>query len=87
MSLTGDSLNPVATRDFLEVRGSLGGVGRASRAMEPEAVRYARSRAHVSDSAADFLDELVVVARATGTCVVKAERQRGRNRTPEGSGA
>jgi 3-aminobutyryl-CoA ammonia-lyase len=80
-------LEPVAAGDFLEVRGSVAAVGRTSRKMEFEVVRYARARPDVSDSAADLLDEPVVVARATGTCVVKAERQRGRNRAPEGSGA
>jgi 3-aminobutyryl-CoA ammonia-lyase len=70
-------LAPVRAGDFVEVRGSIVRAGRTSREMQFEAVRYAVARPDVSDSAADLLDEPEPVARATGTCVVKQERQRG----------
>ena len=34
------------------------------------------ARADISDSAADVLEEPVIIGRAVGTTVVKAERQR-----------
>lgn len=70
-------LAPVHAGDFLEVRGEIVRKGRTSREMSFEVVRYAVVRPDVSDSAADILDEPEPVARATGTCVVKQDRQRG----------
>jgi 3-aminobutyryl-CoA ammonia-lyase len=67
----------VRAGDFLEVRGSIIRAGQTSREMSFEAVRYAVARPDVSDSAADLVDEPEPVARATGTCVVKKDRQRG----------
>ena len=77
-------LAPVFAGDFVEVKGIIVAAGQSSRKMEFEVLRYAGARHDVSDSAADLLDDPEVVARATGTCVVKKERQR---RNPEGSGA
>jgi 3-aminobutyryl-CoA ammonia-lyase len=76
-------LAPVRAGDFLEVHGVIVAAGQSSRKMEFEVLRYAGPRTDVSDSAADLLDEPEVVARATGTCVVKKDRQR----STEGSGA
>ncbi len=70
-------LAPVRAGDFVEVRGRIAKIGHTSREMQFEAVRYAVARPDVSDSAADILDEPEPVARATGTCVVKQDRQRG----------
>lgn len=70
-------LAPVSAGDFVEVRGSIVRKGRTSREMQFEVVRYAVGRPDVSESAADILDEPEPVARATGTCVVKQDRQRG----------
>jgi 3-aminobutyryl-CoA ammonia-lyase len=69
-------LAPVVAGDFLEVRGEVVRVGRTSREMSFEVVRYARARPGESDSAADIVDPPEVVARAVGTCVVPAARQR-----------
>lgn len=69
-------LAPLHAGDFVEVRGEIVRAGHTSREMVFELVRYAGARTEVSDSAADLLDEVEVVARARGTCVVKAERQR-----------
>ncbi len=69
-------LAPVSAGDFVEIRGSIIRSGRTSREMSFEAVRYAVARPDVSDSAAYILGEPESVARATGTCVVKKDRQR-----------
>lgn len=69
-------LNPVFAGDFIEVRGRITRLGDTSRDMEFEVFRYARGQPEVSDSAADMLDEPERIARATGTCVVKKDKQR-----------
>ncbi|HEV2756141.1 MAG TPA: hotdog domain-containing protein [Actinomycetota bacterium] len=70
-------LAPARAGDFVEVRGSIIRAGQTSREMSFEVVRYAVARPDVSDSAADLLADPEPVARATGTCVVKQDRQRG----------
>jgi 3-aminobutyryl-CoA ammonia-lyase len=81
-------LMPVYAGDFVEVRGAIVRSGATSREISFEVLRYARQRPDVSDSAADLLDEPESVARATGTCVVKRDRQRRSAGTPgEGSGS
>ena len=72
-------LQPLFAGDFVEVRGRIVGRGNTSRAMEFEVFRYARLRPDVSDSAADLATEPEPVARATGTCVVRKDRQRSSN--------
>ena len=69
-------LAPAYAGDFIEVTGEITRVGKSSREMTLQAIRYARQRPDVSDSAADVLDEPELLARATGTCVVKTESQR-----------
>ena len=51
--------------------------GATSRAMRFEARKVIGPRPDVSDSAADVLAQPVVVCRASGTCVVPREKQRG----------
>ena len=70
-------LAPVHAGDFVEVRGSIIRAGQTSREMSFEVVRYAVPRPDVSESAADVVDRPEPVARATGTCVVKKDRQSG----------
>ena len=69
-------LAPLQAGDFIEVRGSIVRAGQTSREMAFEVYRYAGGRPDISDSAADLLAEPELVARATGTCVVKKDRQR-----------
>jgi 3-aminobutyryl-CoA ammonia-lyase len=76
-------LAPVFAGDFVEVRGEIIRAGETSREIDFEVVRYAHARTDISDSAADVLPEPETVVRARGTCVVKKDRQRGR----EGSGS
>jgi len=71
-------LAPVYAGDYIEVEAELLEVGRTSRKMRFEARKVIRPRADLGDSAADILHEPQVVCRARGTCVVPADRQRGR---------
>jgi 3-aminobutyryl-CoA ammonia-lyase len=69
-------LAPLHAGDFVEVRGKIITTGTTSRQIEFEAYRYASPRPDVNDSAADVLEQPELVGRATGTCVVKKDRQR-----------
>lgn len=69
-------LAPLYAGDFIEITGRITKQGNTSRGMAFEVLRYAKPRPDVSDSAADLLDDPEVVARASGTCVVKKDRQR-----------
>jgi len=69
-------LAPVYAGDFIEATGRMLSAGTTSRRCEFEARRVAVPRPDVNDSAADSLDEPIVVARAIGTTVVKKDRQR-----------
>ena len=69
-------LQPVQAGDFVEVVAKMVRVGTTSREMSFEVLRYAGARPDLSESAADLVAEPELVATATGTCVVKKERQR-----------
>ena len=69
-------LAPLFAGDFIEAYGSITRVGRTSRRMEFEARKVIAARPDISDSAADVLDVPIIVGRAIGTTVVKADRQR-----------
>jgi 3-aminobutyryl-CoA ammonia-lyase len=67
---------PVYAGDYIEARGRITRVGTTSRTMEFEAHKVITARADVSPSAADVLDEPVLVVRARGTCVTPKASQR-----------
>ena len=69
-------LAPLHAGDFVEVEGEIVSVGKTSRKMRFEARKVIAPRPDLSESAAEVLAQPVVVARATGTCVVPADRQR-----------
>jgi 3-aminobutyryl-CoA ammonia-lyase len=69
-------LAPVFAGDYIEATGEIIKVGNSSRKMTFEAKKIIEPRKDISDSAADFLAEPVVVCRATGTCVVPKDKQR-----------
>jgi 3-aminobutyryl-CoA ammonia-lyase len=71
-------LAPVHAGEYVEASGEITRVGRTSRAMRFEARKVVVPRPDLSESAAELLAEPVVVCRATGTCVVPAEKQRFR---------
>ena len=70
-------LAPVYAGDFLEVTGTVTRIGNTSRTVQLEARKVIASRYDQGPSAADFLDEPVVVVRAVGTTVVPAAHSRG----------
>jgi len=67
---------PVYAGEFIEAEGSITSVGNSSRKMTFEARKVVVPRPDISASAADFLDEPIIVCRATGTCVVPVKNQR-----------
>lgn len=67
---------PVYAGDYIEATGEIVSCGNSSRKMVFEARKVIVPRPDISDSAADVLDEPVVVCRASGTCVVPAKCQR-----------
>ena len=69
-----DFLAPVFAGDYLEVEAEIVRQGRTSREIRFEA-RKIISPAPGGGSSAVRLDPPVIVARATGTCVVPLERQ------------
>src|SRR5437667_269858 len=73
-------LAPLFAGDYVEVTGRITRIGRTSRRMEFEARKVIAARPDISASAADVLDVPIIVGRAIGTTVVKADRQR-KNRT------
>src|SRR5579859_3988432 len=69
-------LAPLYTGDFIEVTGRITRIGRTSRRMEFEARKVIMTQSDISESAADVLEKPIVVGRAIGTTVVKADQQR-----------
>ena len=74
-------LAPLFAGDYVEVTGRITRIGRTSRRMEFEARKVIAARPDISASAADVLETPVVVGRAIGTTVVKAEYQRKKQTT------
>ena len=69
-------LAPTSAGDYIEAYGEITEMGNTSRKMVFEAKKVVVSRPDISPSAADFLDEPIVVCRASGTCVVPKECKR-----------
>ncbi|MEN3042628.1 MAG: hotdog domain-containing protein [Fervidobacterium sp.] len=69
-------LAPVYAGDYIEAYGEIVEVGRTSRKMKFEAYKVIRSRPDMNDSAAEVLENPILVCRASGTCVVPLEKQR-----------
>ena len=67
---------PVYEGDYIEATGAITKVGSTSRTMEFSARKVVAARRDVGVSAADFLAEPVVVARARGVCVTPKDVQR-----------
>ncbi|MGM9805028.1 MAG: hotdog domain-containing protein [Candidatus Aphodosoma sp.] len=71
-------LAPVFAGDYIEAEGEITHVGNTSRKMTFVARKVIAPRTDISASAADVLPEPVVVCRASGTCVVPKNCQRGK---------
>ena len=69
-------LAPTYAGDYIEAYGEITKIGNTSRMMTFEARKGVVTRPDISASAADFLEEPIVVARATGTCVTPKECKR-----------
>ena len=69
-------LAPLYAGDYVEATGRISNIGRTSRRIAFEARKVITVRRDIGDSAADVLDPPIVIGRAIGTTVVKAERQR-----------
>lgn len=69
-------LAPLFAGDYVEVYGRVTRIGRTSRRMAFECRKVIAARPDISPSAADLLDEPIIIGRAIGTTVVKADRQR-----------
>jgi 3-aminobutyryl-CoA ammonia-lyase len=69
-------LAPVYSGDFIEAKGRIIKVGNTSRRCEFEAHKVIAVRPDVSDSAADVLNDPVLVCRAIGTTVVPKNTKR-----------
>ena len=72
-------LAPVHAGDFIEVTGKITKTGKTSRKMSFEAYKViAPSPDQRHESACDVLEPPILVAKASGTCVVLKEKQRKR---------
>ena len=69
-------LAPVYAGDYIEAVGEITKVGNTSRKMVFEARKIIAPRPDISPSAADVLEEPIVVCRASGTCVTPKQCQR-----------
>ena len=69
-------LAPVYAGDYIEAEGTITEIGNTSRKMIFEARKVIHPRPDINDSAADFLDEPIIVCTASGTCVVPKMNQR-----------
>ncbi len=67
---------PVYAGDYIEAVGEIVASGNTSRKMVFEARKVIVPRPDISESAADVLEEPIVVCRASGTCVVPKNCQR-----------
>jgi len=67
---------PVYAGDYIEAVGEITKVGNTSRKMKFEARKVIVPRPDINESACDFLEEPIVVARAEGTCVVPKDKKR-----------
>ena len=67
---------PVYAGDFIEVYGEIVEWGNTSRKMKFVAKKVIAARPDVSESAADFLEEPIIVCTGSGTCVTPKECKR-----------
>lgn len=70
-------LAPVYVGDYIEASGQITNIGNTSRKMSFVAKKVISSAEDAEfSSAADLLEVPILVGRASGTCLVKKERQR-----------
>ena len=69
-------LAPLYAGDYIEVEGWITNVGNTSRKMEFVAYKVIAARPDIAPSAADVLEEKILVAKASGTCITPKDLQR-----------
>ena len=69
-------LAPVYAGDYIEATGEIVSAGNTSRKMVFTAKKVIVPRPDISPSAADILEEPIVVCKASGTCVTPKQCQR-----------
>jgi len=69
-------LAPLYAGDYVEAYGWITKKGNTSRTMEFECYKVITSRTDLSESAAEVLQEKVLVCKASGTCIVPKDKQR-----------
>ena len=69
-------LAPVYAGDYIEAEGEIVSTGKSSRKMAFTARKVIRPLPDIAVSAAEVLDEPIIVCRASGTCVVPKANQR-----------
>ena len=67
---------PVYAGDYIEAYGYIEKEGNTSRTMVFEARKVIQPRPDVNESAAEFLETPIVVAKAIGVCLVPKEKKR-----------
>lgn len=67
---------PVYAGDYIEASGEIVAVGNSSRKMNFVAKKVIVPRPDISPSAADILEEPIIVCKASGTCVTPKSCQR-----------
>ncbi len=67
---------PTFAGDYIEAYGEITEVGNTSRKMTFEARKVVLSRPDINESAADFLEEPIIVCTAKGVCVTLKDKQR-----------
>ncbi len=74
---TVEFLAPLYAGDFIEVEAELIHIGSTSRKMTFNCYKVIQTRPDINSSAADLLKERILVTKASGTCVVQKDKQRG----------
>jgi len=70
-------LEPIYSGDFIELKGKITKVGNTSRKVSFEAYKIITTTENSSfDSSCDVLETPILIARASGTCVVLKQKQR-----------
>lgn len=67
---------PVYAGDYIEAEGEIVSVGNSSRKMTFTAKKVIRSAPEYGETAAEVIEEPIIVCRASGTCVVPKDKQR-----------
>ncbi len=75
-----DFLAPVYSGDFIEATGEIVSMGKSSRKMSFTATKVIAPRPDISPSAADLLQEPIVVCKAVGVCITPKANQRVDNK-------